>query len=209
MSDAPDAPTTPPRPSRLGPLLALVRRLIDYGRDLAASLRQPATADLLPISRAFGTRDIALILARITRGLLMAGALEARLLRRGAYLDAPPDTPRTPRATPAEPTPAPPPRSRTAARPDIRLDPLPTAEQIADAIRHRPIGAVIADICRDLGIRPSHPLWGELRSLIIRHGGSLARLVSDILDLVLPLPPPHATTAGLAPAPAALGTRPP
>jgi hypothetical protein len=24
------------------------------------------------------------------------------------------------------------------------------------------VGVVIADICRDLGIVPSHPLWGEV-----------------------------------------------
>ena len=59
---------------------------------------------------------------------------------------------------------------------------LPTPEQIAAEVRRRPIGAVIADICRDLGIMPNHPLWRELRDAIIRYGGSLARLVKDICD---------------------------
>jgi hypothetical protein len=54
--------------------------------------------------------------------------------------------------------------------------------EIAAEVRRRPIGAVIADICRDLGIMPKHPLWRELRLVIIRHGGSLAKLVKDICD---------------------------
>jgi hypothetical protein len=58
---------------------------------------------------------------------------------------------------------------------------LPTPEQIAAEVRRRPIGAVIADICRDLGIMPNHPLWRELREVIIRHGGNLAVLVKDII----------------------------
>jgi hypothetical protein len=62
---------------------------------------------------------------------------------------------------------------------------LPTPEQIAaqhaagldPLVRHRPIGAVLADICRDLGILPNNPLWPELSVLVVRHGGSLASLV--------------------------------
>ena len=44
-------------------------------------------------------------------------------------------------------------------------------------MRRRPIGAVLEDICRDLGILPSHPLWRELQHAIIEHGGNLARLL--------------------------------
>ena len=65
---------------------------------------------------------------------------------------------------------------------------MPTPEQIAAEVRRRPIGAVIADICRDLGVMPSHPLWRELRIVIIRNGGSLANLVKDILDRAIQLP---------------------
>jgi len=54
-------------------------------------------------------------------------------------------------------------------------------------VRRRPIGAVIADICRDLGILPSHPLWRDVQLAIIKHGGSLAGLVKDILDQAFPL----------------------
>ena len=59
------------------------------------------------------------------------------------------------------------PRQATAPSADetnTRLTHLPTPEQIAATVRRQPIGAVFADICRDLGIPPSHPLWRELRS---------------------------------------------
>jgi hypothetical protein len=48
-------------------------------------------------------------------------------------------------------------------------------------VRRRPIGAVIADICRDLGILPNHPLWRDLQKAIMHHGGSYVRLLKDIL----------------------------
>ena len=68
-------------PSRTGRLLTLVRTLIDYGRHLAAALQQRTSAtDLADITRHFGIVDIGEILARITRGLLRAAALEARLV---------------------------------------------------------------------------------------------------------------------------------
>jgi hypothetical protein len=167
--------TTDPKPNRFSGLLALVRQLIDYGRQLATTLRN----NPLPL----GAGDIALLLARITRGLLRAEALEARLIRSAARPDAAPAPPRAPshrRSPPARATA--PPTDTTQSR----LARLPTPEQIAAEVRRRPIGAVIADICRDLGIMPSHPLWRELQLVIIRHGGSLARLVKDILDRAFP-----------------------
>jgi hypothetical protein len=163
--------TAAPKPNRLSGLLALVRQLIDYGRQLATTLR----GNPHPL----GAGDIAEVLARITRGLLRAEALEARLIRSAARPDAAPAPPRAPSHRPSPP-------ARAAAQPtdttQSRLDRLPTPEQIAAEVRRRPIGAVIADICRDLGIMPSHPLWRELQLVIIRHGGSLARLVKDILS---------------------------
>ena len=164
-----------PKPNRLSGLLALVRQLIDYGRQLATTLR----GNPHPL----GAGDIAEILARITRGLLRAEALEARLIRSAARPDPAPAPPRAP--CPRQSPPA-----RAAASPCDATDPhlahLPTPEQIAAEVRRRPIGAVIADICRDLGIMPNHPLWRELQLVIIRHGGSLARLVKDILDRAFP-----------------------
>ena len=44
-------------------------------------------------------------------------------------------------------------------------------------VRRRPVGAVIADICRDLGIMPGQldrAFWDELSHAIIVYGGNLA-----------------------------------
>jgi hypothetical protein len=87
MLDAPTAASPETQPSRVGRLLALVRRLIDYGRDLAAKVQRsdPAT-DI----RHFDTSDISLILARITR------ACSARRSWKSAWSATPPAS--TPRA---------------------------------------------------------------------------------------------------------------
>ena len=163
MSSAATAPVPTTEPSRAGRLLSLVRKLIDYGKELTATIRQRTATEPLFARIRFGTGDIALILARITRGLLRASALEARLVRNAARLDAAPRPPRAPAAAP----PAAAARRQAAPQADPSLAHLPTAEQIAAEVRRRPIGAVIADICRDLGIMPSHPLWRELQFVII------------------------------------------
>jgi hypothetical protein len=198
---------TPSQPGRFALVLILVRKLVDYGRELGARLLQRAPAiELAPYACNFGTSDTRLILARITQGLLRAQALEARLEQIAPRVNAKPRAPSSwhaPRATPA---------TRDAGPPDFPLEHLPTAQQIAAEVRRRPIGAVIADICRDLGIMPCHPLWRELSQLIIRHGGSLARLVNDILDRVLPLaiPDDHpAVVLATPPAPLPRGSGPP
>jgi len=157
---------TDPKPTRAGRLLGLVRRLIDYGRQLATTLRNNPPP--------FSASDIALLLARITRGLLRAEALEARIIHTAVRLDAEPARPRASCH-----------RSRSTWLAEAGNAPelsQPTPEQIAAEVRRRPIGAVIADICRDLGIRPDHPLWRELSDLIIYYGGNLANLVKDILS---------------------------
>ena len=137
----------------------------------------------------FGTLDVALIIARITRGLCLAAALEERIVARAAQLDRPPQTAAracVPRAItpPAVPTAAPP----TAAdpMPDLRSDEtlarLPTPKEIAAAVRRRPIGAVIADICRDLGVMPADPLWSELHLAILFNRGNAFALFKDIME---------------------------
>src|SRR4051812_30757137 len=68
------------RPSRV---LGLLRKLIVHGQDLARTVQgRAAAATLFTVAVHFGTSDMALILARITRGLRLAAALEARLVRR-------------------------------------------------------------------------------------------------------------------------------
>jgi hypothetical protein len=85
------APTTQPdpAPSRSGRLLALIRKLIDYGKEVAATIQRVATDPRAVISR-FGTADLPTILACIARGLHRARALEERVLRRAAWLDREP-----------------------------------------------------------------------------------------------------------------------
>ena len=65
--------------------------------------------------------------------------------------------------------------------------PRPPRGKIAAKVRRQPIGAVIADICRDLGIMPSHPLWRELQMAIISECGNFAGLVKDILEQAFPI----------------------
>jgi len=160
--------------SRTSRLLGLLHKLIDYGLELACALQQtPAVATLLIVARHFGTRDIALILARITRGLQLAGELEARLLRRPPPERAIQDSFRMPvdRA----------PRTRRPAAPRPPLPDMPTSAEIAAALRDRPLGEVIADICHDLGIVPAHPLWGEIMLVVTEFGGSLVKLTNGVM----------------------------
>jgi hypothetical protein len=68
---------------------------------------------------------------------------------------------------------------------------LPTEEQIAarlatgldPVVRRRPLGAVIVDICCDLGIAPGHldrAFWDEINHAIRMYGGSLARFLNRL-----------------------------
>ena len=190
--------------NRNGRLLTLVRTLIAYGRHMAAALQQRTSAtDLADITRHFGTIDIGEIVARITRGLLRAAALEARLISHPirepatpAALTAP--SPREPRAAQPE--------DESAGAGEPRIVRLPTPGDIAAESRRRPAGAVLADICRDLGIVPSNPLWRQLSAAIISYGGNLATLVGDIADRHgLLIRPPAAPTRGTGTAPAIHG----
>ncbi len=183
MTAATSTPGTPPpadtdTPSRSARLLGLVRKLIDYGKELAATIRRRAFTDPQFASTHFGSADAALILASISRGLHRANALEARIVRGAARLDAAPRAAASPR-NPRVPRPA---AAPAPAEADPRLARLPTPAQIAAEVRRRPIGAVLADICRDLGIMPSDPLWRELQLAIICEGGNLCRLVMDVVD---------------------------
>jgi hypothetical protein len=201
----------PPQPTRSGRLLSLVRQLIDYGRHLAAMLRAAPT-DTPGLVRAFGTSDITLILARIAQGLHRAGLLQQKIARTAPRLDAEPQpepapSPRVPRARAVQP-----PRLRQPQVPPTDtaslLAALPTPHQIAAKVRRQSIGAVLADICRDLGIAPSHPLWRELHLAITQYGGNYIRLIKGWFDRAFPIaliaarlrarpePPPQRTGTG-------------
>jgi hypothetical protein len=206
MSAATTAPglTTQPAPwpastdrrGCLARLLGLVRKLIDHGKQLALAVGQRSlTNDPALAGCRFGTSDIALILSRIALALQRAAALEARLLRSAARPDPKPRPPRVPSPRAVRVPPAP-------AEADPRLARMPTAEQIAAEIRHRPVGAVIADICRDLGIMADHPLWRELRLAVILHGGSLVTFVRDLCNRAHATLRDRADALSAAPAPA-------
>jgi len=52
-------------------------------------------------------------------------------------------------------------------------------------VRRRPIGAVIVDICLDLGIAPGHldrAFWDEINHAIMMYGGNLARFLGDLQE---------------------------
>jgi hypothetical protein len=200
-----DAQTSAPTaPSQIGRVLSSVRKLIDYGRQLAATVQQfAATPGFRVFAKPFGTADVAAILARITAGLRRAAALEALLCRRaergedlapalfGAHALGAPRAPRQvgPPRTPPQPSPA----------EDPRLARLPTVQEIAAEVRRRPVGAVIVDICRDLGITPGRldrAFWDELGRMIILHGGNFVRFLKD-LDRWL-FPPPSSVHASRA-----------
>jgi hypothetical protein len=168
-------------PSRIGRVLGVLRKLIDYGRHLATVVQQRAAAPGFSLfARPFGTADLALILARITAGLHRAATLESRLCQRAARgRDLTPASVRLP--APHQPRPprqlAPPDAQPADPAEDPRLARLPTEEQIAAEVRRRPVGAVIVDICRDLGVRPGdcdRAFWDELCHATISYGGSLA-----------------------------------
>ena len=157
------------KPSRSTALLHIVRTMIDIGRQRLAAIRsQPGPQETHAIARAFGTFNVALIVARILRGLRIADALEDRVIADAPRIDAPP---------PARVAAPRPPRQRTQPkRPNARDDAallarVPTDRDIAEMVRRRPIGAVLVDICADLGIGIDHPLWRELKWVIIDHHG--------------------------------------
>ena len=157
MSAAVATPTTQPdpatadQPSPSARLICLVRKLIDYGRQLAASFQQRTiNTEVAGATSAFGTKDIAQILARITRGLLRAAALEASLVRGTACLDTPTRQPaastqRRPRAAkPAAPH-ADEPDARSSASPRRRRSrPRSAAARPAPS---SPISAAISASC--------------------------------------------------------------
>jgi hypothetical protein len=173
MSDAASTtnPTTQPAPwpastdrrGRLTWVLGLVRKLIDYGKEIATTLRARGLSDRpAGASVRFGTIDLALVLSRIAAA---------------ARADPQPHPPRVPsqRAPRAARQ-----HAEPAEAPDPRLARLPTVERIAADVRRKPVGTVLLDICRDLGIMADHPLWRELNLAIIMHGGGLAAFFKDL-----------------------------
>ncbi len=163
-------------------LLRLVRTLIVFGKTLTVSLRgNPSAKTVHDVGFRFGTFTVALILARITRALRLAVALEAKLLLRLGR----PEPVRTPQGTPSKPSspraPSKPRTSRPKAPQPTDPDSLtiPTAEEIAEQLRTRPVHAVFLEICSNLGIVPADGLWNDIACALTEHGGSFPALWKD------------------------------
>ena len=172
-------PTDPPQDrandgSPTGRVLVLVRALIVYGQRLLDGLRQPDPDPMLSVG--FGPITLASIVARVLRGLRIAAALEERLLRPERNREAATDAPAARAPSVRKPREA----GRKAARWDDD-DRMPTAEQIAAMLRGRPVGSVLVDICRDLGIGSQHPLWRDLRYAIMDTGGDVAKMTIGMI----------------------------
>ncbi len=148
-------------------MLALVRKLIVCGQELLDSLKTcEGPHPPLETFRRFGCLSLTRVIARITRGLIIAGVLEERFLRRLPRKAERPERnsiPRPPAPKPDRPKPR---RSLWTSHDEELNGPLPSAEAIAERLRGRPAGSVITEICRDLGIDTQHPLWRELNELL-------------------------------------------
>ena len=201
MSPVPSPSVSPPHPApsqgrpepgvqgnagtapRISRLINLLRWIITYGQELAATLQQGTDPHrFATLAYHFQTTDLAAILARIARGLMLAGALHAKLAQQqAAGRDVTPSplrlsatrSPRDPKS-PAKP------KVRRTNIIDLPLDRLPLAEAIAEELRRRPIGAILVDICRDLCVRPGdlpRECWDELAQAIIAYDGNMATLM--------------------------------
>jgi hypothetical protein len=159
-------------------LLRVLRAVIAVGVARLRTLQvRPEPAEISPLAIAFGTFNLAAIIARITRGLRLAGLLEDRIGKTATRIDArranpsPKPASTKPRTTPRAP------RKPVLSDADdtaALLARMPTEAEIAEMVRRRPIGAVLADICRDVGIGTDHPLWHELRWFIVENNSNWA-----------------------------------
>ena len=185
-------------PRRRGRLLLLLRELIDHGeRQLAIVRERPPLDQLYGIAKDFGTHDIDVIMARIVRGLRIATELEDRIVDCRASLrrmrmpkrasnpapapeTAAMSTPESRRARMMSDKPVPSSVNNAPEDIDALLTHWPTSEEIAARVHGRPIGSVLADICRDIGIGYNKPLWWELLDAIDRHGGKYAHFTQAL-----------------------------
>ena len=174
-STPPQNPAAPSLPD-LAAVLGLVRYLIGFACRWADRLREGSLPEHEYRARTsrFATTDVTQILLRMFRGLRRAVALEAILAaraQRGRELKVAPIRFDLPRLPGAEPRLRPP-------RPPLPLD--PSDEEIAADVMRRPVGAVLVDICRDLGIVGGElgpEMHGVLSRAVMFYGGNLTRLL--------------------------------
>ena len=146
---------------RFASVLLLVRALIDFGRQMLATVQQGSDrSGLTDIKLRFRTLDLSAIVARVTRALALAAGLETRLEKLAAREPVDDES-----GAPSERAP----RARAAK---VANGGLPSAAAIAQRLREKPIGVVLEEICRALGIVPRDPLWRKAFLPILKHGGS-------------------------------------
>jgi hypothetical protein len=181
---------TTPVPEYISAFLYAVGILLDYGRHLLGTVKHRSTAPTFPtIAAAFGTANLATILARLNRGILRAMALEHVLLARAATgrdinmvtrrtrTDEPqpaptPPQPEQPADQPAKPKAAPR-RSLPIGSNDPELF-MPTLEELERQVRRRSFGRTIGEICLDLAVMPSlctSAFWNGIFELMHYFGG--------------------------------------
>ena len=163
-------------PPGIAQVLYVVRFLIDYACHIAAKAEECAVrGDISPVTIPFvKTIEIDQLIIRVARGLRRALAMQAMLqlfATDGRDLKPVPRR-QHPHVGGARRNG---PERDTAPKPER----LPSAAEIAAELQRRPIGAIVADICHDIGIVPSDltdEQWDALRSVINAYGGDTMRL---------------------------------
>lgn len=206
-------------PNRVTRLLGVVRKLIEYGHSLAETFRAHAEAGKAGKPTPVSAARLKLLVTRLVLGIRLAYMLEADLKRREA--EGEDITPSAELARPPMPSTrsgaASAPRGsadRTDARPvpaDELIPPrIPTDAEFAVMLRRKPLGAVLVDICCDLGVTPEalgQAFWRELCNVILMHGGDMGRLLRNLpprgypFGEPAPRPPPTPETVPLATGP--------
>ncbi len=187
-------------PEGIAAVLAVLQILLTYGNHLLATLeRRAAQRSFATIAQCFGTARIPVILARLTRGIRRALALQRVLLARAATgNDLVPEQPAPYRPSRERSSAAADGRQRqtpdTAGRPDPEeptdLTTIPTIAQLEAEIRGQSVGRVIADICRDLGVSPFHceaRFAESLHQAVTTYGGDHLDLCGEMLNRSLEL----------------------
>jgi len=178
-------PTPPPGTSRtarttvppgIGLVLNVLRLLISYACHIAAKAEECAVrGDLSPVNPSFGKSiTFEALIIRVARGLRRALMLQEMLLERAATgCDIEPVERRHhPHAG----------GSRNGGQDGDKppkVERLPSGEEIAAELQRRSIGAIVADICHDIGIAPEDittEQWHALQDVINGYGGALLKL---------------------------------
>jgi hypothetical protein len=161
-------------PPGIAQVLYVLNFLIAYACHIAAAAEHCAVrGDISPVAIAFAKGiTVEALIIRVARGLRRALALQEMLRQRAA--------------TGQDIAPVPPRRSggggghsRPAKDRPPQPERLPSAAEIAAELQRRPVGAIVAQICHDIGIAPedlTEAQWDALQAVIDTYGGSREKL---------------------------------